>query len=161
MTSEKKLWVALIAVAILALGGYYYPTVKGSVETAFGGVTNYDEVDATALKIGGANGSRVGPIIATTCNAAIATLPLAASSTATATCAVTGVAAGDIVTVFIPGTTSFSAWGGLFVGGATPSTNTITFQYFNGSGAATSSFPLATTSVAVVVMHPLSSVPGL
>ena len=58
--------VALIAV-VIAIGGYFYPSVKSAVMN-FGGVTNYDELDATVMKIGGTNGSRVGPLISSTCS---------------------------------------------------------------------------------------------
>ncbi len=50
MTSEKKLWVALVAVAILAIGGYFYPQVKasfGAISTQDGSATAYTQLAVT------------------------------------------------------------------------------------------------------------------
>lgn len=88
-------------------------------------------------------------VLSGTCTSAITgtTLPLVATSSIAATCPVSGVLAGDIVNV---GLTQFAAkssiWGGFVVNGATASTDTITFNYFNETGASTSSFPAATSS---------------
>lgn len=82
-----------------------------------------------------------------TCNAAMTTT-LAATSSAAATCTVTGALAGDNVSVALPQAGSVaSVWGGFIVSGTKATTDSITFNIFNGTGAATSSFALATTSV--------------
>lgn len=162
MQSSTKIWVALIAVAIIALGGYAYPQVQARL----GGVTNYDEVDATAIKIGGTNGSRIGPVISGTCNL----LGMDASATATTSspydCAVTGVVSGDTVIATL-GTTSLTAnlvKNGWFIVGAKASSTSgfITIQIANYTGgAATPSTQQVGSSTNYLVAHPVTSVPGL
>lgn len=159
MTSEKKFWVALVAVAIIAIGGWLYPTAS----TLLGGVSNYDEVDATAIKVGGTNGTRVGPIISTTCNLIQSS---AGSHAATTTkeyfCAITGVSASDYVSAVLPQGAYAASYGGFGIAGAyATTTGFVGVQVINLTGTATSSFPLATTSVQVYVAHPVTSVPGL
>lgn len=84
-----------------------------------------------------------------TCNAATALLPLEATTTDAFTCTVTGVAVGDRAFVTLP---SYDlSFGELAVSGVTVTANTLTFTIYNGTGAATSSFPLATTSVKYVI----------
>lgn len=56
MTSEKKLWVALVAVALLAIGAYYFPIQRDKIVAgAIGSATNYYSLvlDST-LTVGGA-----------------------------------------------------------------------------------------------------------
>lgn len=162
MTSLKVLWVALIAVAIIALGGYIYPH---HVTPTAGGVTNYDEVDTTALKVGGSSGSRVGPIITGTC-----ALILPGTNTATAStsismdCAVTGVVSGD--TVFASFATSSAITNtaalGWSVAGASASSTSgfITLRINNNTGANNVPSPVGSTTQ-YIVLHPVTSVPGL
>lgn len=92
----------------------------------------------------------VSKVLTGACNPTISTLPLGATSTEDFTCSVTGVASGDRVFVTLPG--SGAGFGSFVVDRATSSTNTITFGVTNLTGAATSSFPIATTSVQYVVI---------
>lgn len=162
----NKLSIVALLVAIVALGAYF---VHPSAAVKLGGVTNYDEVDATAIKIGGANGSRVGPIIATTCNLSQSSAGSHAATTSKEYfCAVTGVVANDYINVILPvgagnnPNGAGSIFGGFVVNGAyATTTGVIGVNIANMTGAATSTFPQATTSVTVLVQHPLSSVPGL
>lgn len=164
MTSNKafrNLWVAMIVVAIIAIVGVFTPVGQSAVGL-FGGVTNYDEVDATAIKIGGANGSRVGPIISTTCPLQ-ANFSIVATTTRSVPCAVTGVVAGDIVQVTLPATTTIA--GQYVIVGATASSTSgqIDISILNLTGqsavpAATNGFGSTTN---VTIMHPVSTVPGL
>ncbi len=93
----------------------------------------------------GDSGSSQTKVIEGTCNAATSLLPLEATSTDSFTCTVTGTAAGDQCDVTLPNYDL--AFGSLFVSGCTATTDTITFGIMNETGAATTSFPLATTSV--------------
>lgn len=82
------------------------------------------------------------------CNAAITTLPLAATSTEAHTCSASGVRSGDNVRITLPSDNALATGiGGLVLTYQTASTNSITFGVLNLSGAATSTYPLATTSV--------------
>lgn len=165
MTSNKSLWMALIVVAIIAVLGLVFPRL-GSQIVSFGGVTNYDELDATALKIGGTNGSRVGPVIATTCTL-LANNTIAATSTGPVDCAVTGVVAGDVVFASLATTTATGAFNtaNYIVASAMASTTSgfVTLRIYNGTGA--SAIPAATSGVGsstqILVFHPVSTVPGL
>ncbi len=158
MTSEKKIWVALIAVAIIAIGGYFFPTALKSV---FGGVTNYDEVDTTALKVGGANGSRIGPVITSTCSLIAASFTVTASTTAYMDCAVTGVVSGD--GVFAQFATSSAIFNGWSVASASASTTSgfLTIGVSNGTGANNVIPASVASSTKFIVLHPVTSVPGL
>lgn len=168
MIKKVKEWsglVALIAIVLVLL----VLSAKGN-GAKFGGVTNYDEVDATAIKIGGTNGSRVGPIIEGTCallaNAATA---VSATTTAVADCAVTGVVSGDtVIAQFSTSTVSSPTWGATsaqwVVVGAKASTTSgfITLVVFNQTGgtASLSSSGIASTT-SYKITHPVTSVPGL
>lgn len=163
MTSQIKiLWVALIAVAIIALAGWFYPAVKETVQK-LGGVTNYDELDATAMKIGGANGSRVGPIIAGTCSLLPSNYSFAATTSISVDCAVTGIVTGDEVIGQFATTTSTNGSGSWDIVGASASTTAgfITFNVVNNTGT-TAFIPGSVGSTTqYLVLHPRTSVPGL
>lgn len=159
--TNKSLTVALIAVAIIAIAGVFTP-LKTTVQNAFGGVTNYDEVDATALKIGGSSGSRVGPIISTTCSLIMPSFSVTASTSQTADCAVTGVVTGDVVFAQFA-TSTPSTNGGWVVTQASASTTAgfITLNFENHTGA-TNVIPASVASTTkFLVLHPVSTVPGL
>lgn len=163
MNSIQKLWVALIAVAIVAVLGLFTPAgsaVQNAVNS-FGGVTNYDEVDATAMKIGGANGSRLGPIIAGSCSLIAPSFTVAASTTVSMDCAVTGVVTGD--TVFADFATSTVTGNGWAVDGSSASTTSgfVTLRVTNWTGTS-SVIPASIASTTdYLVLHPVTSVPGL
>lgn len=57
MNSSKALWVALIAVAIIAVGGYFFPQVAAGAFGNIDGPTTYGEIGTNALKIGASCGS--------------------------------------------------------------------------------------------------------
>lgn len=161
MNSIGKLWVALIAVAILAIGGYIYPQIAGQKA---GGVTNYDELDATAVKVGGANGSRIGPIIAGQAALIGSNASQAASSTVAYDIAVTGVVAGDTVYVQLasstPQTANQTYW--TIIGSkASTTAGFITTLLWNNGPAASPSVSGVGSTTNYIVMHPVTSVPGL
>lgn len=126
------------------------------------GVTNYDEVDATALKIGGSSGTRVGPIIVGTgILIAPSYVSLVASTSLPADIAVTGVVSGDYV--FAQFATSSPAGAGWqIIGASASSTNGfITVRFVNNTGA-TATIPASIASSTLYqVWHPVSTVPGL
>lgn len=139
-------WVAVV-IAIFALGAalFYNPVAEEAAPDSGAAGSRYPN----GITVGKVDQSptNVALFRTGTCNAAMATT-LAATSSAAATCTVTGVASGDIVSVALPQAgASAAAFGGFLVSGTKATTDTITFSIFNGTGAATSSFPLATTSV--------------
>lgn len=150
-------WSGVVALVILAIV-LLFPSAKNM---KLGGVTNYDEVDATAIKIGGTNGSRVGPIISGTCSI-VSNSSIAATSTGTGTCAATGTVAGDTVFVSLATTTTKMAAQWAIVG-ATATTDSITVRYLNLTG--TAAVPSATNGLGstspYTVIHSVTSVPGL
>lgn len=159
-----KEWSGVVALVILAI------VLLTPHTTKLGGATNYDEVDATAIKVGGTNGTRLGPVISTTCNLSQSTAGSHAATTSKEYfCAVSGVSAGDTVIVGLPAAAGASTggissiFGGFSVNGLGYATTsgTIGVQIMNNTGAATSSFAQATTSAFVTVLHPVTSVPGL
>jgi hypothetical protein len=157
--SNTKLWVALIAVAIIAVGGYMFPKAVGGL---FGGANNYDELDATAIKIGGTNGSRVGPIITGTgILIAPSFVSLAASTSLAADIAVTGVVTGDIVfTQFATSSPNGAGWE-IMQSSASTTAGFITIRFVNNTGT-TATIPASIASTTqYMVLHPRTSVPGL
>jgi hypothetical protein len=134
--------IAFLGVVVLAIG-IGIGVFLGQPSENVSGV-HYGEDAFQQVQIGDA-GSEVTKVIEGTCNAATTLLPLEATSTDSFTCTVAGVASGDQCSVSLRNYDL--AFGALTVQGCTASTNTITFGIVNGTGAATSSFPLATTSV--------------
>ncbi len=160
MNFIKNNVVALVAV-IIAIAGLFYPSVP-SIVAHFGGVTNYDEVDATALKVGGANGSRLGPIISGTANLiASSYVTLAASTTLIGDIAVTGVVTGDYV--FAEFATSSVTGGNWTIDSASASSTSgyITITYRNNTGASATIPASVASTTRYLVLHPVSTVPGL
>lgn len=151
-----KIWLAIAVAIVIALIGL----VGGNQsEPAVAGMSNLDgltlvPVDSTdGLKVG-SNGSTNQEIKSTTCTLATTELPLEATSTDAFTCAITGVNTGDQVFVSLP-SNSGSNLGGFVVDSATAGSGTITVGITNLTGAATSSFPLATTTVQVLYFDTL------
>jgi hypothetical protein len=136
--------------AIVALGAVVVLSVAGLAlfgGKQLGGSGAYEALQTrwgNGLYIG-QTGTLVSNVLAGTCNAATTQLPLEATSTDDFTCSVPGALAGDRVSVFLP-SNSGSFLGGFVIGHTVASTDTITFGIVNLTGAATSSFPLATTS---------------
>lgn len=158
--TNKSLTMALIAVAIIAIAGVFTP-LKTTVQNAFGGVTNYDEVDATAIKIGGSSGSRLGPIIAGTCSLIAGSFSVAASTTVSMDCAVTGVVTGD--TVFADFATSTVTGNGWAIDGSSASTTSgfLTLRVTNWTGTSNIIPASVASSTDYLVLHAVSTVPGL
>ena len=153
---------------VIAIGGYFFPQIKGSV-LSFGGVTNYDEVDVDALRVGGTNSSRLDLIAQGSCNLSQSTAGSHAATTSKEYfCAVTGVTAGDKVVFSLPAGAGSnpngagSALGGFVKNGEyATTTDVIAIQLVNLTGGATTSATQATTSVMYQVFSTRSTVPGL
>lgn len=158
MKSNKGIWVALIAVAIIAIVGLVNPA-QG---IKFQGVTNYDEVDATAIKIGGSSGSRLGPIISSTCSLIANSFTVAASTTVAMDCAVTGVVAGDIVFAQFASSSPIvgNGWAVDQVS-ASSTSGFITLLVTNNVGASAVMPASIASTTRYLVLHPRSTVPGL
>ncbi len=163
--SNKNLTIGLAIISVIAIAGLFFPSqVSQYVQQQFGGVTNYDEVDATAMKIGGSSGTRVGPVIIGNCALIGTDGSQAASSTLPYDCAVTGVVSGDFVQAQIATTTVFKVSTGWAIsgGGASTTAGYITVLLSNNTGAAaTPSVTGVGSTTAYEIMHPRSSVPGL
>lgn len=159
--TNNNLSIGLVVVAIVAIIGLFSP-FGSAVRNTLGGVTNYDEVDATAIKIGGANGSRIGPVIATTCSL-LADDSIAATSTGPVDCAVIGVVAGDRVFATLAASTTLASQYVIKSSTASSTSGFVTLDLVNLTG--TSATPSATngfgSSTIIYVMHPVSTVPGL
>ena len=163
---ETKHIVGLVAIVIAIIAAIMFISPAAS---NFGGVTNYDEVDVDALRVGGTNSSRVDLIATGSCNLSQSS---AGSHGATTSkeyfCAVTGVSAGDTVVVSLPAGAgsnpngASSLFGGFSLNGTYATTSdVIAVQLLNNTGAATSSFIQATTSVIYSIFSTRSTVPGL
>jgi hypothetical protein len=75
------------------------------------------------------------------------TLPLAASSTGTFACTVSGIAAGDYLEGDLPATETGGTPGFIITSTYATTSNIVAFTVYNISGSATSSFKQATTGV--------------
>lgn len=171
MTSQQNIWVALIAVGIIAIASLFV-AVGHTSSIALGstsGVTNFSKLGVAQIKIGsgcddgfkyaGCAGTSLNKFLQGTCNA-IQIIPgsFAATTTQQFYCTVAGVVAGDNVRVSLPVGSGVNASGpGSPSAGFEPvsatatSTNAIQFTIANLTGAATSSFPQATTSLSYTV----------
>jgi len=103
----------------------------------------------------GPNGATITELKSTTCTLSTTQLPLEATSTDVFYCAITGVASGDQVFVSLPsdnGAEGVANFSGFMLSYARASTTAgyIEVGLSNFSGVATSTFPLATTSVQVL-----------
>lgn len=151
MNNSKLIWGAIAITVVIALLGLKLPAAK-AVLGAVTGVTNYDTLGITGLKLGsGCNdsytscsGSTFTKKLKGTCTLVTSGLPLVATSTGTFTCSATGVTSGDSVQVNL--NANPTAFGSFAVVSAIAATDSITVQIANFTGASTSSFPLATTS---------------
>lgn len=157
--TNQNLTIGLVVVAIVAIAGLFYP--GSPVSHLLGGVTNYDEVDATAVKIGGSSGTRVGPVITGTCALIPVSYSFVASSSQVADCAVTGVVTGDYV--FAEFATSSPSGAGWLISQVSASSTSgfITLRVVNNTGI-TALIPASVGSTTqYLVLHPVTSVPGL
>lgn len=161
-----SLWVALIAVAIIAIVGLFTPAAQ-QISQFVGGITNYDSVETAGLAVGSGcdnegstcTGTTVTQVLEGTCNPTQAAKGSHAATTSLQFfCAVSGVVAGDRVTVIPPVgaganiSGAGSIYGGFVVNGAyATSSDFIGFNVLNLTGAATTSYPQATTTWAYKV----------
>ena len=104
---NKKIYLGLALVALIAIGGYFYPQIQNRLGVA--GETNYNSFGVIGLKVGSncgdsfsstaANGCKsTTHFIATTCDLIGVEATHAASTTKPYDCAVTGVTSSDVVT---------------------------------------------------------------
>lgn len=164
--SNKKLTVAVIVVAIIAIIGLFSPAGQRVISGVITGITNYDRLGLLSLKVAstcnsgttfsGCTGTELARINTGFCNvhAGAATAP--GSTNVLVQCdagtnsqsALTGVTAGDVVFVS-PATTSKQAIGsGIFVTGASASSTSgfIDVNLYNASTTAFTYVAAATTS---------------
>lgn len=156
MNSKDNFWaVALALIAVLiAIGAWVFPMATstpsdGGEQGPTAGASTPGSRFPHGVTVGDQayTPTNLALLKAGTCNAAMAA-SLAATSSGAATCTVTGALTGDIVNVQLPQAGAIaSGYGGFIVSGTKATTDTITFNVFNQTGAATGSFPLATTSV--------------
>lgn len=168
MKSQTALWVGLVAVAILALVAIAIPktitvqTAQDNSQPSFGGVTNYDEVDTTALRVGGANSARLGFINAVKGSLVASNFSVAASTTVSMDVAVPGMVSGDIVLAqFATSTVPGNGWE---ITGASASTTAgfATLRVSNWTGASNIvPASIASSSVQIADLRLRSSIPGL
>ncbi len=153
-TSNRNLWIALVVVAIIAIGGCFYPQVQKAVShIGLAGETNYNTLGVTGLKVGASCGDSFGSSTAAGCRPTahliVGTCALlgldvsqAASTTVPYDCAVTGVTSSDNVIASFSTTTAVSVgWAGQpswLISGAKASSTAgfITIGLTNLSGAA-------------------------
>lgn len=151
---NSKTWVALVAVAIIAIVGFVF--LSGGEKLA--GVTNYDSIETEGLALGDGCDNEGTTCVGTThtkflsgtCNLTQSTVgSFAASSSLEHFCAVSNVASGDKVFVVLPraaGTGSGSIGLVPLTSYATTS-GAIGVVLANFVGVATTSYAQATTSV--------------
>lgn len=158
--SNKGLWVALVAVAIIAVGSLVCVLVQKAPLP--GGITNYDEVDTTALRVGGTNSTRLGLLSFGTCSLIANTFTVAASSTVPMDCAITGVVSTDGVFAQFA-TSSQIGLGGWSIRGASASSTSgfITLSVVNGTGASNVIPASLASTTKYIVLRARSGVPGL
>lgn len=157
-------------IAILALVLAIVGLVGGKQSVSkLGGTSNYDELDASAIKVGGSNGSRLGIIQEGQAALIVSTGSVSASSTGVFDLAATGVVSGDNVVVqFSTSTAASPEWGATSpkwtIIGAKASTTAgfITVEVLNQTGGtAVVSASGIGSSTQYRFSHPLTSVPGL
>lgn len=155
--SWLALVVALVAVTAAVVGGNNQPVQNtGAVTpgTRFpSGITVGNPANL------GAYPTNISKVIAGECNARLVGTTFAATSSAMFLCDVTGVRAGDYVNVALPvgaginPTGAGAISGGFIVGTSFATTsNVIGFSITNMTGAATTSFSQATTSVEYLIL---------
>lgn len=127
----------------------YIPAIKfnqgylSQLDIQTTGTLHATSTDISTLTV---DGTDVEEIRHGTCNLS-STASFGATSTLSHTCTATGVASGDRVFVTLPSAASAGTFGGFAVSGATAGSGSITVVLQNLTGAATSSYAQATTSV--------------
>lgn len=162
MNSNIKLWIAVVVVAIIAFIGVFTP-VKQAVQGLFGGVTNYDEVDLSALKVGpSATATRLSDLQFGTCSLIAPSYTVAATTTVPMDCAITGVVATDGVFAQFASSTA-TTYGGWSIRGASASTTAgfVTISVVNGTGASGLIPASIASTTKYIILRTQSTVPGL
>lgn len=161
MKSTTIQWVALIAVGIIAIAALFLP-LSQVVQNAFGGVTNYDEVDTTALRVGGANSTRLGLLSFGTCSLISSNYTVAATTTVAMDCAITGVVSTDGVFAQFASSTA-AQYGGWSIRGASASTTAgyAVISLVNGTGASGLIPASIASTTKYIVLRARTSIPGL
>lgn len=163
----QKNAVALIALVVAILGCYL--PVSAAVQN-FGGVTNYDEVDAAGMRIGtGCNqsgspscvASRIGGVYAGTCILIAPNYTVAATTTVSMDCAVAGLVTGDIVeSQFATSTTAGNGW--VVTGASASSTSGFaTLRVTNFTGASNVIPASIASTTQFEAYHLITQAPGL
>lgn len=162
---NKIYWAAgTIIVAILIGFLIFAPkSIENSVKGVFGAITApYTTLTALQLQQGlripggpgvstANSGTPVLGLLQGKCNATTVELPLEATSTDNFYCTIPGVQAGDNIMLELP-SDSGSVYGGFNITYAIATTSgQFVFGIQNNTGSATSTFPLATTSIAYFI----------
>lgn len=160
MKTPIKIILGIVIAAVLVAGGYYFghrssPVQAGAVNGGFsqGQVQTNPMIFVNGASFG-AQGSALNSFIDGTCNPTFYGTSFAASTTATFVCSVSGVQAGDLIWGDMPkgagvlgGGAGSLGLGFSIVSAYATTSNLIDFTIANFTGAATSSFAQATTSV--------------
>ena len=142
---NETIKIAIIALIAAFVGGFVAGLVGGN-QPSFGGVTNYDTLEATSLAVGSGcdnegsacTGSAVTQLLKGTCNLLGMNSSQAATSSAVYDCAVTGVVSGDVVFAQLSTTTQATLvtnWA-IMSAKASSTSGFITVRVLNLSGAA-------------------------
>lgn len=152
MNQKNSFWPIVLALVAIVIAIAAIVMANGGVAPGFGSSTPGTRFPhGVTIGAPGSSPTNLALVQAGTCNATMAAT-LVATSSGAATCTVTGALAGDIVAVQLPQAGAIaSVFGGFLVSGTKATTDTITFNIFNETGVATTSFPLATTSVSYQV----------
>lgn len=159
MTNKLTVTGVVVAVVIALLS--LCIAVAGKAPAA-GGITNYDELDASALRIGGTNSTRLGLLKFGTCSLIAPSFTVAASTTVAMDCAITGVVPTDGVFAQFATSTQIGQ-GGWAVRGASASSTPgfITLSVVNSTGASNLIPASIASTTKFIVLRGSSSVPGL
>lgn len=163
MTSAQHIFNVLVVLAVVAVGMLAVRETPAPQDgPSYQGVGAYEAI-ATLWGNGltvGDQGTLVSDALHGTCNATFSGTSLAASSSGQFFCNVTGAASGDRVFVMLPAGSGANAQGpaSLFGGfvataGYATTSDRIGFNIVNMTGAATTSFRQATTSVQYWVLR--------
>lgn len=158
--SIRNLWIALVVVGIIAIGGYFFPKVLSNFGASTPG-TRYPH----GITIGNAANSptNIADVKVGSCALIVGTQNIAvvATTTTVADCAVTGVVSTDLVTNGIFSTTTLSnpLWGStssswtIVKAAASSTSGFITFTILNqtGGSATLSSSGIASSTTYTVV----------
>lgn len=157
MSKDKILGAGVVVAIVLAITGLFFPKVISNLAAPSlveSKTTVLTQLGVTDGLIVGTSGSGISQLISGTCNLISYTPTLSATSSLVYGCAATGVQSTDRVFVTAPkSNTGVGAVGltigGIVIRGASASTTSgfIEVELANFTGAATSSFPNATTSI--------------